>query len=226
MSQVFPPGANHLVKWCFLAVVIIGGVVVTMAGALYWGPPVTLKNMTREQPIPFSHQRHVQGNGIDCRYCHTSVETGAFAGIPATETCMSCHSQILTDQPMFEPILESWNSGTPMQWSRVYDLPDFVYFNHSIHIDRGMGCSTCHSNSRNKLEEMRLTSKAQTLHMRWCLECHKAPEKFIRPQSEVFNMAWDPKDEEDFDQKVDGPRLVSENHIAKDQLTNCSVCHR
>lgn len=226
MSQVFPPGANWLVKWGFLGGLVGAGTLVSVSAALYWGPSVTMKGFAPQQPIPFSHQRHVQGNGIDCRYCHTTVETSAFAGIPPTETCMSCHSQILTDQEMFAPIHESWDTGKPMEWTRVYDLPDFVYFNHSIHIDRGMGCSTCHSNSRQRLEEMRLTAKAHTLHMRWCLECHRAPEKFIRPRSEVFNMAWNPSEAEDFDQKVDGPRYVKEYNIEVGQLTNCSICHR
>lgn len=226
MSQVFPPGANWLVKWSFWGIALGVVTVVGLASALYWGPPVTLRNFSRQQEIPFSHQRHVQGNGIDCRYCHTTVETSAFAGIPATEVCMTCHSQIFTDQEMLAPILESWNTGVPMVWTRVYDLPDFVYFDHSIHVSKGMGCSTCHSNSRYRLEEMRLTAKAQTLHMRWCLGCHRAPEKFIRPRSEVFNMAWDPSEVESFDQKVDGPKLVSEYGIEVGQLTNCSICHR
>ena len=213
-------------KWSFWGIVVGGVTIVGIASGLYWGPPMTLKNFAPQQEIPFSHQRHVQGNGIDCRYCHTTVETSAFAGIPATEICMTCHSQILTDQEMFAPIHESWNTGVPMEWTRVYDLPDFVYFDHSIHVSQGIGCSTCHSNSRFRLEEMRLTAKAQTLHMRWCIRCHKAPEKFIRPRSEVFNMAWDPSEAEDFDQKVDGPRLVDAYNIEVEQLINCSICHR
>lgn len=220
MAQVFPPGANWLVKWTGLGVGVGTVLVVGMSWAIYWGPTVTQVGRYRQQPIPFSHQRHVQGNGLDCRYCHTTVETSSFAGIPPTETCMTCHSQILTDQPMFAPIHKSWDSGKPMQWTRVNDVPDFVYFNHSIHVNHGVGCSECHG----KVEEMRLTYKAESLHMGWCLQCHKAPEKFLRPKSEIFNTAYvhPPKEE----QLEMGRKLVDDYHIRKEQLLNCSVCHR
>jgi hypothetical protein len=169
---------------------------------------------------------------MDCRYCHTTVETSHFAGIPATETCMTCHSQILNDQPMFNPVNESWNDDTPMEWTRVSDLPDFVYFDHSVHVKQGIGCSTCHG----PVDEMTLTWKAETFHMSWCIRCHRAPEKFIRPRSEVFNMAWD-KDstklgwnsenpDEAWNQAVHGPELVKAHNIQVEQLRNCSICHR
>lgn len=222
MSQVFPPGANWLAKW-----ILFGGIggsllLVTVASAYYWGPGLTKVNRLVSQPIPFSHARHVGGNGIDCRYCHTSVETSSFAGIPPTETCMTCHSQILFDQPMLAPVQESWRTGTPMQWTRVHDLPDFVYFDHSIHVSKGVGCSTCHSNKQMRLEKMTLTAKTQTMHMRFCLECHKAPEKFVRPKSEVFNMVWEPGRH----QLEEGKKLVEEYNIEVEQLINCSICHR
>ncbi len=221
MAQVFPPGANWLVKWTGLGIGVGTVLVVGVSWAVYWGPTVTGVKQFRQQPIPFSHQRHVQGNGIDCRYCHTTVETSAFAGIPATETCMTCHSQILTDQPMFAKVHESWDSGKPMEWTRVNDVPDFVYFDHSIHVNRGVGCSECHGN----VEEMRLTYKAESLHMGWCLQCHKAPEKYLRPKSEIFNTAYEhPKKKED--QLEMGRKLVEEYQIRKEQLLNCSVCHR
>lgn len=218
MSQVFPPGANWLVRW-----IIVGGgvslaVFVGMATALYWSPLVTRVNIYRPQPIPFSHARHVQGNGIDCRYCHTTVETAAFAGIPPTETCMTCHSQVFNDQPILEAARESWRTGMPMEWVRVYDLPDFVYFNHSIHVRQGIGCSTCHG----RIDEMPLTLKANPLRMMWCLQCHGAPEKFIRPREEVFNMAW----ESPANQWEMGSKLVEDYGIEVEQLKNCSICHR
>jgi hypothetical protein len=172
----------------------------------------------RDQPIPFSHERHVAGNGIDCRYCHTSVEESNFAGIPPTETCMSCHSQILTDAPMLEPVRESFRSGTPIQWNRVHDLPDFVYFNHSIHVKKGVGCETCHG----RVDRMPLMWKQNTLQMEWCLECHRAPEQFIRPRDQVFTMGYVPAG----DQLEIGRKLVQEYHINVKQLTNCSICHR
>ncbi len=218
MAQVFPPGANWLVKWSVLGLVVTATLVVSVAAAVYWGPTVTRVNQNRPQPIPFNHQRHVQGNGIDCRYCHTSVEESGFAGIPPTETCMTCHSQILGNEEMFAPLRESWTEQKPLEWVRVNDLPDFVYFNHSIHVNKGIGCNECHG----QVDEMRLTYKAETLHMRWCLECHTEPEKFIRPRSEVFNMAWKPEG----DRVELGRKLVEEYNIEVEQLTNCSICHR
>lgn len=220
MAQVFPPGANWLVKWSGLGIAIGLTLVVGVAWAVYWGPVVTQENAFRPQPIPFSHQRHVQGNGLDCRYCHTTVETSSFAGIPPTETCMTCHSQILTDQTMFNRVHESWDNGTPMEWTRVNDLPDFVYFNHSIHVNKGVGCSECHG----PVHEMRLTYKAESLHMGWCLQCHRDPERFLRPLDEVFNTAYEhPPIAE---QLALGSKLVGEYNIQKGQLANCSVCHR
>lgn len=218
MAQIFPPGANWLARW-----MIIGGIgtallVGAIASGVYWSPVITMERIARKQPIPFSHLRHVQGNGIDCRYCHTTVETSAFAGIPPTETCMTCHSQIFNDQGMLEPARESWSTGKPMQWSRIYDLPDFVYFDHSIHVNKGIGCSTCHG----RVDEMPLTYKDASLRMSWCLKCHRHPEKFVRPRSEVFNMAWKPSSH----QREEGLQLVKDHNIEVEQLINCSICHR
>lgn len=218
MSQVFPRGANWLVKWTVLGGASALLLFTAVASALYWSPLVTRINIFRGQPIPFSHARHVAGNGIDCRYCHTTVETGPFAGIPPTETCMTCHSQIFFDQPILETARASWETGTPMEWVRVNDLPDFVYFNHSIHVTQGVGCTTCHG----AVDAMPLTYKAETLRMSWCLDCHKSPEKFIRPREEVFNADWEPPP----DQREAARNLVTQYGIEVDQLTNCSVCHR
>ena len=235
MAPVFPPGANEAVRWSMLGGVVLGGLVVAMTTLIYWSPVVTGVNIAKEQPVPFSHQRHVQANGLDCRYCHTTVENSNFAGIPATETCMTCHSQILTDQPMFAPVIESWQNDEPMEWTRINDLPDFVYFDHSIHINRGIGCNHCHSNESIGIEEMRLTAKAQTFHMSWCLDCHKDPAQYIRPKDQVFNMAWEPGSvaaKATYDAEgVDGQRelgefLVEKYNVEVGQLTNCSICHR
>lgn len=218
MPQVFPPSANTLIR-----VVIVGGGLLTAlaSGALfhfYRSPFVTNVNIAKEQPIPFSHQRHVAGNGIDCRYCHTSVETSSFAGIPPTETCMSCHSQILTDSTILQPLRDSWDNDTPIVWTRLNDVPDFVYFNHSVHIAKGVGCTTCHG----PVDEMPLTWKAETLHMQWCLTCHEAPEQFLRKKEDVFSTTWKAPS----DQLEIGKQLLEANSVHTSQLTNCSICHR
>jgi hypothetical protein len=168
--------------------------------------------------VPFSHKHHVTGMGIDCRYCHTTVETSAFAGIPPTETCMTCHSQIWTEAPILEPVRASYRDNTPIEWNRVHDLPDFVYFNHSIHISQGIGCQTCHG----QVDQMPLTWKVNSLNMEWCLECHRDPAQFIRPRDQVFNMSYEPP----ADQETLGQRLVAEYEVETRQLTNCSICHR
>ncbi len=220
MAQVFPRNANSLVYWSALAGAVGALLITAVASGLYWSPVVTQVDIARQQPIPFSHHRHVTGNGIDCRYCHTTVETQAFAGIPPTETCMTCHSQILSDQEMLAPVRDSWSTGKPMEWVRVNDVPDFVYFDHSIHVSQGVGCSTCHG----QVDEMRLTHKAESLRMGWCLQCHKHPEKFIRPRDEVFNMDWVAP----ANQIEQGLQLVEDYGIKerKEQLVNCSICHR
>ena len=173
--------------------------------------------MPKDQPVPFSHKHHVTGMGLDCRFCHTTVEDAAFAGIPPTETCMGCHSLVWTEAPMLEPVRASFRDNTALEWTRIHDLPDFVYFKHDIHIAKGIGCQTCHG----QVDQMPLTWKAHTLNMEWCLECHRAPEKFIRPREEVFNMAWTPPS----DQEVVGRRLVEKYGVQTSQLTDCSICH-
>lgn len=218
MAQVFHRSANVLARASIVGGGVVAIAIVLIASALYRSPVVTQVGIHKEQPIPFSHQRHVGGNGIDCRYCHTTVEKSGVANIPPTETCMTCHSQILADSPMLQPVHESWKSGKPIEWTRVYDLPDFVYFDHSIHVAKGMGCTTCHG----QIQEMPLTAKAETLHMAWCLECHRAPEKFIRPKDKVFDVDW----KAPLDQIEMGKALVEEYNVNVSQLTNCSICHR
>lgn len=169
-----------------------------------------------EQPVLFSHKHHVSDDGIDCRYCHTSVETSAFAGIPPTETCMGCHSQIWRNANLLEPVRASYRTGTSLEWTRVHDLPDFVYFNHSIHVAKGIGCSTCHG----RVDRMPLVYKVNTLFMSWCVECHRDPARYVRPRGEVFNMAYEyPANQEEL-----GARLVKEYRIQS--LTDCYTCHR
>lgn len=218
MPQVFPPAMNAVARSSVIAAVFLAGAATIAFGALYRSSFVTQVNNPRPQTVPFSHRQHVAGLAIDCRYCHTSVEDAAFAGIPPTETCMTCHSQVWTDAPILEPVRRSWDTGKPLEWVRVHDLPEFVYFDHSIHVAKGVGCVTCHG----RVDQMPLTWKANTLHMSWCLECHRAPEKFIRPRDQVFSMEWQP----DEPQETLGARLLEEYDIKVGQLTNCSVCHR
>jgi Cytochrome c7 and related cytochrome c len=181
---------------------------------------VTGVRVFRDQPVPFSHQHHVGGLGIDCRYCHTSVETSSFAGIPPTEICMNCHSQMWVKSPMLEPVRASYRTDKSISWVRVHNLAEFVYFNHSIHVAKGIGCATCHG----RVDRMPLTTQVASLHMEWCLDCHRRPERFVRPRDQVFNMEWQPSDEDE-DPVALGMKLVREYKVKRDN-TSCSVCHR
>lgn len=219
MSQIFHKSANTLALASIVALVILGGIVTGILLTLPRSDYITRKNVPRTQPIQFSHAHHVGGMGFDCRYCHTSVEDSNFAGIPPTKTCMNCHSQIFVDSPYLEPVRASFRNNTPLTWVRVNDLADFVYFNHAIHVTKGVGCATCHG----PVDRMPLMYKAETLQMDWCLACHRQPERFLRPQDQVFNTNYEPPP----NQIELGRRLVKENNIATvEQLTSCSTCHR
>jgi ferredoxin len=219
MAQIFHPVANAIARLSIvLGVVVVGGALVTL-DQVTRSPYTTEVDVARAQPVPFSHKHHAN-MGIDCRYCHTSVEDAAFAGIPPTKTCMNCHSQIFADAPMLEPVRESWRTGESLQWNRVHDLPQFAYFNHSIHVAKGIGCSTCHG----RVDEMPLVRKQNTLYMGWCLDCHRAPENFVRPKDKVFDMAWEPP----ANQREVGLELVKEYKIDTDhyKMLDCYLCHR
>jgi hypothetical protein len=177
---------------------------------------VTQVGVVREQPVPFSHKHHVSGLGIDCRYCHTAVEESSSAGLPATKTCMTCHSQVWADAPILEPVRQSLRNDRSIAWVRVHDLPDFVYFDHSIHLAKGIGCVSCHG----QVDQMPLMWREHSLDMEWCLECHRQPERFVRPRQFVFSMRWQPPE----DQLTLGRRLAQEYDLEKP--TSCSVCHR
>lgn len=219
MAQIFHPSTNVLAKLSIvgavMAVPILG-----VAGYFFnmtYG--IDLK-VPQEQPVEFSHRHHVLDDGLDCRYCHTSVDKGAFAGIPPTSTCMTCHSQLWSDSPMLKPVRDSYASGKPIVWNRVHDLPDFTYFNHSIHLKKGVGCESCHG----RVDHMPMTWKENTLAMDWCIECHRHPEKHIRPREKVYEMGYKP---EGGSQMEVGKRLKDEYHVLNEfQLTNCSICHR
>jgi Cytochrome c7 and related cytochrome c len=216
VSQVFGPSANSLARFT-LAGSALGLVAVFAVLELYVRSPyVTDVGRPMDQPVPFSHKHHVSDDGIDCRYCHTTVETSSFAGIPPTQVCMNCHSEVWAQSPVLQPVRDSFQNGQPMQWNRVDNLPDFVYFDHSIHVQKGIGCSTCHG----QVDQMALTYKTQSMQMSWCLECHENPAHFVRPVDQVFNMAWQPPANQD----EIGQQLVQQYHI--ESKISCSTCHR
>ncbi|HCK11119.1 MAG: cytochrome C [Gemmatimonadetes bacterium] len=216
MPQTFHRSTNTISRLSiFGAVFVLAGTVwllLTVNRSSY----VSGVKIAREQPIPFSHKHHVTGIGLDCRYCHTSVEESAFAGIPPTETCMTCHSQVWPNAPLLAPARVSFQENMPIEWNRVHDLPDFTYFNHSIHLHKGIGCQTCHG----EVDQMPLVWKENTLNMEWCLDCHRAPEAHLRPREEVFNLDYKPPP----NQEELAAELIAQYTIQK--LDNCSVCHR
>ena len=217
MAQVFPRGANFIAKASIIGIVFLLCAIIGLAYTFDRGAWNTDVAVVKPQPVPFSHKHHVTDDGIDCRYCHTSVETSSFAGLPATEICMSCHSQIWANATLLEPVRMSFRTDQSIAWTRVHSLPQFVYFNHSIHLKKGIGCATCHG----RVDEMPLMFRVNTLLMDWCVECHRNPEKYIRPREEVFNMAYEPP----ADQLTRlGPELVKRYHVQK--LDDCYTCHR
>ncbi len=241
MAQIFHRSANSIAKASIIAAVLLVSGLLWAALELQRSPYYTYAGVARMQPVPFSHQHHVAGLGIDCRYCHTSVETSGFAGIPPTKTCMNCHSQIWTNAPMLEPVRESYRTGKSLVWTRVNRLPDFVYFDHSIHVNKGVGCNSCHG----PVDKMPLMFNYASLQMEWCLNCHRAPEKFLRPHKvvgseddQVFNMAYEqptkykpvtiPGVSTPFTSQEElGTYLKQANHVRSVRdITSCNTCHR
>ena len=221
MAQIFHPSTNTISRLSIVGVVLL---VVALSATVFGFNYTYGRRMfvPIEQPVQFSHKHHVSDDGIDCRYCHTSVEESAFAGIPPTHTCMTCHSQIWADSPLIQPVRQSYTDGKPIEWVRVHDRPDFVYFNHSIHVKKGVGCVTCHG----QVDEMPLTWQAETMTMDWCVDCHREPQRHLRPREEVFNMEWQPPKGKQA-QLALAQSLAQEYHIrSPEQLTNCSMCHR
>jgi hypothetical protein len=216
MAQIFHHSTNTLSRLSIFGAAFVAAATLWAILEVNRSPIVTRQNVARTQPVPFSHQHHVGGMGIDCRYCHTTVEVSATAGMPPTKTCKNCHSQIWNQSPMLEPVRESFRTDTSIEWLRVHDLPDFAYFSHASHVNKGVGCTTCHG----RVDRMPLMAQASTLQMEWCLECHRNPAKYVRPQEEVFNVAWEPP----ADQLSQGSRLVKAYGIRAS--TSCSTCHR
>ena len=243
MPQLFPKSSNAIAKLgIILGPLLFAGGGIALA-AFYRSDYTTGRNEVIEQPVPFSHLHHVNQLGIDCRYCHTSVENSAYAGIPPTKTCMNCHQQMWAGAELLEPVRKSYKTNMPIEWTKVHNTPDYVYFNHSIHVAKGVGCSSCHG----RVDEMPLVFQSKTLLMEWCLNCHRVPELHLRPKSEVFNLGWKPTDvafTDDHGTKyssidTDGTKILTQSqselgrmlkekyHVRESQtITNCSICHR
>src|SRR5688572_22126451 len=233
MAQIFHPSTNTIAKATIFGALLVVAAAAWVGAQVYRSSYVTKVDEAIDQPVQFSHEHHVAGLGIDCRYCHTTVETQAFAGMPNTKTCMTCHSQIWTNAEILAPVRTSWQTGTPIRWNRVHDLPDFAQFDHSIHVQKGIGCVSCHG----RVDQMPLMWKEYSLQMEWCLSCHRDPSKHVRPREQVFSLDWTWPDNINRDEEV--KKLIEQYNIKaspvppKDEhhemkpnpLTNCSVCH-
>jgi len=216
MPQIFRRSTNTLSRLSIFGAVAFVGLGLWGLALVNRSAYVTQVGVARTQPVQFSHKHHAAELGIDCRYCHTSVERTAVAGIPPTRTCINCHAQIWSDSPFLEPVRASWRTDHSIRWIKVHDLPDFVYFNHSIHVAKGVGCVTCHG----QVGDMNQIAQAQSLQMEWCLECHRHPEQYVRPREHVFDLAWRP----DGDQATLGRALLKAYDVHP--RTDCSACHR
>lgn len=219
MPPIFPPRSNLIAR---LSIPVLLILVAVIGGILIWYTHSSAFNhvgVKIDQPVPFPHNLHVSGLGLNCRYCHDAVDKSSFADLPPTETCMTCHSQVATTSPNLQPVRDSWKTGKPIQWNRVNQLPDYVYFDHHIHINKGIGCESCHG----RVDQMTTNVKANTFYMTFCIHCHKNPAEYIRPVDQVYTMGYKPSQ----DQATLGPQLVQEyNILPTRQLLNCSICHR
>jgi hypothetical protein len=219
MAQIFHRSTNFISRFSVFSALFLAGLGLVAVLGIARSPYMTRQNVTREQPVQFSHKHHVGDDGIDCRYCHTGVESSAVAGIPPTKTCMNCHSVLFNNADYLEPVRASYSSDKSIEWVKVHRLADFAYFNHSIHVSKGVGCSTCHG----QVNQMPLMFQANTLLMQWCLECHRNPEQVLRPKDQVFDMDWKAPD----NQAEIGAKLREEYKIRTTaELTSCSTCHR
>ena len=222
MAQIFHPSTNTLSRLSIMGGAIAPLAIMILLSAITRSPYNTNVGVHVDQPVPFSHEHHANELGIDCRYCHTSVEKTAFAGVPPTETCMSCHSQIWTGAPMLAAVRQSLADDKPLHWNRVTRLPDYVYFNHSIHIARGVPCEECHG----RVDRMPLMVRARPFEMRWCLDCHRDPAPHLRPREQVTRMDWSDWDRHAAQHRQFGEEMMKRYHIQPAKLTDCSICHR
>jgi hypothetical protein len=244
MAQIFHPGFNTLARLSLVLAVTGPVIVIGAASAVSRSSYNTKVQIAIDQPVPFSHEHHVNELGIDCRYCHVAVEKSAHATVPATETCMSCHSQVWTNSPLLEPIRESYRTNTPMKWNQLNKVPEFVYFNHSIHINRGLNCNICHG----PVQEMQLAYKGKAFFMIWCLDCHRNPEKYVAKREDTFKLyekaqqgadkgysnlspeeralAHSQEYQRSPEELAKAKALMKEYGVKTKQLSDCSVCHR
>lgn len=214
MAQIFPKWANQAPRRILLGLTIFATALV--AGVWYYfSPNYTDVGYAPEQPVPFSHKLHAGAHDMDCQYCHTSVDKTDYSNVPPTETCMNCHNQIKTDSPRLAKVRESWETGEPIEWIRVHALPDYAAFNHSSHVNVGVGCETCHG----RVDRMDKVYQEESLSMSWCLDCHRNPEQYVRPKDEVTTMGYEPP----VDQVKMGKKLVAKNNI--NPSTDCQTCH-
>jgi len=221
MPQIFTASADTRLRATALVIALAVVGAVLLGGGYMGSSYATLVGWVRHQPVPFSHEHHVGALGIDCRYCHTTVETSASAGFPPTHVCMTCHSQVWTGAPMLAPVRQSLADNTPLRWNRVARLPDYVFFNHSIHVARGVPCVTCHG----RVDKMPLMTRAHPFQMQWCLDCHRNPAPHLRPPDEITRMDWSAWDK-DAAHKNYGALMVKAYGIQPSKLDACTVCHR
>lgn len=217
MSQLFSPLADFVLR--SILVFIVASVALLAIGAWAWwrSPYATGEEIIVDQPVPFSHQHHVSGLGLDCRYCHGSVERSSFAGMPTTHTCMTCHSQLWNESEMLRPVRESLARNEPLRWQRVYNLADFAFFDHRVHIENGVGCTSCHG----EIGDMPLTMKAGSVSMSWCLDCHRNPSPRLRTRDRIFAGDWRPSGDDPHPELMDAYGIDEPS-----RLVQCSICHR
>ncbi len=224
MPQIFKRGANLAPLLITIVLGAIGAATVS-AFTYYWTPKYTRVGYQPNQPVPFSHKVHTGQLGLDCRYCHSFVETAAHSNIPSAQVCMNCHSQIQKDNPKLAPVREAWETGKPVQWVQIHKTPDYVFFNHSVHINRGVSCVSCHG----RVDKMDVVYQAESQTMVWCLDCHRNPEEALRPLDQVTNLAWQatPKGRESVAQAQvnQGLELIHKRGISA-PVSNCAGCHR
>lgn len=219
MPALFTPKHNLFARIFLLVAALALPTFLGLMDVYHRSPYVRYTKVPRKQPVAFSHKHH-SNMGIDCLYCHSTIEESPTGAIPPTKTCMNCHNVLWSDAPMLEPVRQSLEQNKALEWVRVHDLPDFAYFDHSIHINKGIGCSTCHG----RVDKMPLVWKEKPLFMKWCLECHRDPSQFVRPRDKIFDMAFDPasQSQEVRDQLVKEYGIDHKDH----RMTNCSICHR
>ena len=213
MAQIFPEWTNHVPRKLLIGLILTVNVII-FGIWYYFSPEFTDVGYAPKQPVPYSHQIHVQKLGLDCQYCHTSVWVSKQANVPPTQTCMNCHSQIKTDSEKLAPIRESWETGEAVEWVRVHNLADYAYFNHAAHVNVGVGCESCHG----RIDQMEVVYQAEALSMSWCMDCHRNPEQYLRPIEEVTTMGYKAEN-----QLLLGAELVKENNVSPPQY--CQGCH-